>query len=587
MSAVHNIDALPPRKLGRYVLRRELASGGMARVYLAQFESDGGFSRWVAVKVVHPHLAADRRFVDMLLDEARVTSQIHHPNVCAILDFGENEGEPHIVMEYIHGLAFSSVMQFGWPDGKLPFWLTARILADAARGLHAAHELKDASGTPIGIVHRDVSPQNIMVHYDGVSKILDFGIARARGRIVQTGSYEVKGKFTYMAPEQLEGREVDRRADVWALAVILWEATVGQHLFRGENDGQTTLNVITKQVPKPSDLVPGYPPELEKVVMAGLERDLDTRTQTAAEFADALDAYLWTLSLRTGPTQVSRWMRNAFANQRQKREKFMHTLVPGQVKAPAGPSAEFDGFDEEQRTEAAPWVEESGSRASSSTSPPPLPGSEAEFGNQAWLEELADEPRRKRRWGWLGLLALVVGGVALGIYLTQTPAPQAKAPIEAALPEPVQDNDRFEGARSTGDLKAPVAKPEPEPKPEPPATETPATETPAADKQAPATTKPTATRTKRTERRVRTKKQTSVKTSTVQKGTGYLNLLAIPAGEVYFGSRRLGKTPLIKYKLPVGTHKLKVKRGGKTTVVTVRITADKVTKRVIAPDTGD
>ena len=580
----------------------------MARVFLAQFESDGGFSRWVAVKVIHPHLAKDRRFVDMLLDEACVTSQIHHPNVCSILDFGEKEGEPHIVMEYIHGLAFSSIIKFGWPGGKLPFWLSAKIVADAARGLHAAHEQRDGAGKPVGIVHRDVSPQNIMVHYDGVSKILDFGIARARGRIVQTGSYEVKGKFTYMAPEQLEGRPIDRRADIWALSVILWEATVGKHLFRGKNDGQTTLNVISKEIPKPSDLVPGYPPELEKVVMQGLRRDLDERTQTAADFADALDAYLWTLSLRTGPTQVSRWMRNAFANQRNRREQFMHTLIPGRNKTNA--EQDYDKF-EEMRTEAASWVEESGARPSSEHEIAPLspPLVEPIDETETALEVLGGAPdsmavesgKSSNKWLWLAAIALAVIGAGLWFLVGAQEDPGLRSSVPNPKAAIVEDKPKQE-VEVAGDLETPTSTQEnaavsDEQKAgdsEPTQKNLAASDMQKADaigegdetqrKAAALSDEKAEPEVDPLETAKPVVKKREPKRVVRPKGTGSLNLLAIPAGEVYLGSKRLGRTPLPNYKLPVGTHRLRLKRNGQTKRITVRIKANRTTKMVIPPD---
>ncbi len=269
--------------LGRYRLRRMLVQGGMASVHLAQLMGPLGVERWVAVKIIHPHLASDRRFVDMFLDEARLSSAIRHPNVCSMLDFGEHEGLLYLVMEYLHGESLWSMLRGAPRTDPLDYPLLARVVADAARGLHAAHGAVAADGHALGIVHRDVSPQNIMVLYDGFTKVVDFGVARARGRLTRTSTGEVKGKFDYMSPEQLTGKHVDARTDVWALGVILWEATVGRRLFRGSGEGETTLNVMRMPIPRPRSLVPNYPAALERAVMSTLVRDRSRRTATAAD----------------------------------------------------------------------------------------------------------------------------------------------------------------------------------------------------------------------------------------------------------------------------------------------------------------
>jgi len=188
----------------------------MASVYLAQFNAAQGFERWVAVKVVHPHLAKDPRFIRMLLDEARITARVQHPNVCSVVDFGKDDGTCYLVMEYLHGESVATVIRRARKGAGLPWQLACRIMAEACRGLHAAHELRDHDGKALGIVHRDISPQNLFVLYDGVTKVLDFGVAQARNRLEKTKTGEVKGKLAYMAPEQLLGQTLDRRADIFA-----------------------------------------------------------------------------------------------------------------------------------------------------------------------------------------------------------------------------------------------------------------------------------------------------------------------------------------------------------------------------------
>jgi serine/threonine-protein kinase len=207
------------KRFGRYVLSRRIASGGMGTVYLARAVGPGGFDLPVAIKVIHPHLARRRDLVEMFLDEARITARIRHPNVCSVLDFGETEGTWFLAMEYLLGETLSSVIGNLQDDPAAmddPRYraISLRILADACEGLHAAHELRDADGRPMNVVHRDVSPHNLFITYDGAVKVLDFGIALARDRVHQTTTGGLKGKYAYMPPEQLQKRPLDRRADV-------------------------------------------------------------------------------------------------------------------------------------------------------------------------------------------------------------------------------------------------------------------------------------------------------------------------------------------------------------------------------------
>ncbi len=276
------------RRLGKYELLYEIASGGMAAVYLARSRGASGFERLVAVKVPHPHLRKDEDFAPMFLDEARLAARIHHPNVVPVLDLGE-DGALFLVMDYVEGDHLASLIRAAGRRGeRLPAGVTLRILIDALTGLHAAHELKDNAGEPLNIVHRDTSPQNVLVGCDGIGRITDFGIARAEARASITRDGQVKGKLSYIAPEQLSGDAITRRADVFGMGVLLWEALVGQRLFRGESDAATVNLLMHGEVRKPSAFMPELAP-LDAIVLKALERDTEARYATAAEFADALE----------------------------------------------------------------------------------------------------------------------------------------------------------------------------------------------------------------------------------------------------------------------------------------------------------
>jgi serine/threonine protein kinase len=299
--------------VGRYRLLRKLASGGMASVFLASLDTQGGVARWVAVKLAHPHLSEHRRFVEMFLQEARVASRIDHPQVCAVLEYGEAPQGAFIVMEYLHGQPLSAVLKRRARD-PLPPLLVARIVADAARGLHAAHELRGVHSEHLDVVHQDVSPQNILVLYEGGTKVVDFGVARCNEALAdETRTEELKGKAAYMAPEQLRGRAVDRRVDVFALGVVLWEALTGQRLFRRENDHATMAAVIAGDVPAPSSVSELCPAALDPIVLRAVAAEPGERYPTAEALADALEEWLAAQGRPAGSAQVAQWMKSVFA----------------------------------------------------------------------------------------------------------------------------------------------------------------------------------------------------------------------------------------------------------------------------------
>jgi serine/threonine-protein kinase len=276
------------KAVGRYVLFDEIAAGGMATVHLGRLVGAAGFSRTVAIKRLHDGLARDRDFTGMFMDEARLAARIRHPNVVSVLDVVNDGGELFLVMEYVQGESLARLLRAVRP-GALPPRMTTTIMAGVLQGLHAAHEATTEHGEPLRIVHRDVSPQNIMVGTDGVPRVLDFGVAKAAHRSQTTKDERVKGKISYMAPEQLLGEEVDRRADVYACAVVIWEALAGERLFDGDNQGRVVRKILDEDVPPPSAKVAGLGPLLDRVVMRGLEKDPAKRWQTAREFATSLE----------------------------------------------------------------------------------------------------------------------------------------------------------------------------------------------------------------------------------------------------------------------------------------------------------
>jgi serine/threonine-protein kinase len=265
----------------------------MATIFLARMGGAGGFQRFVAIKRLHPHLAHEADFVEMFLDEARLAASIHHPNVVPILEVGESPAGYYLVMEYIEGDTLWNLRNMVTetkPGGKLPLPTAVRIIHEALLGLHAAHELVDEAGQPLNVVHRDVSPQNILVGIDGTARLTDFGVARAATRLSSTRSGEVKGKMAYMAPEQVRGEEIDRRSDLFAMGIVLWEVLANKHLFLGPSEVATMHRVLNEPVPDLYTTVQGLPKRLADLVAKSLERDPTKRFATALEMAEAIEA---------------------------------------------------------------------------------------------------------------------------------------------------------------------------------------------------------------------------------------------------------------------------------------------------------
>jgi eukaryotic-like serine/threonine-protein kinase len=286
-SAIHDSSARP---IGRYLLFGEIAAGGMATVHLGRLTGHAGFARTVAVKRLHPQYAKDPDFVAMFLDEARLAARIRHPNVVPTLDIVETDGEIFLVMEYVQGASLSRLLRAAQSAQTPPDpWMVATIASGVLHGLHAAHEARSELGEPLEIVHRDVSPQNVLVGIDGTPRLLDFGVAKAVGRLQTTREGQVKGKFAYMAPEQLHGRGVTRQADVYSAAVVAWEALTGRRMFIVDNEAAIVHAVLHDRVPPPSEIVPDLPRELDAVVMRGLERDVTRRYATARDMALELE----------------------------------------------------------------------------------------------------------------------------------------------------------------------------------------------------------------------------------------------------------------------------------------------------------
>jgi len=277
------------QRIGDYELTADLRSGGMATLFLGRRLGAAGFQRDVAIKIIHPQLAGDEQFRQMFLDEAMLSSRIQHPNVVHVEELGEHEGSHYLVMEYVHGCSLSQLQRVLVGRGRrLAPAFAARIAMHVAEALHAAHETRDEHGRMLNVVHRDVSPENVLIAYAGHVKLIDFGIAKAYGRRHRTQDGLLKGKFRYMAPEQAYGKEIDRRTDIYQLGIVLWEMLTLRRLFDAETDVDLLQQVREPHIVAPSTLVGHIPPSLDAALSSALDPDPRRRPPDAQTFARML-----------------------------------------------------------------------------------------------------------------------------------------------------------------------------------------------------------------------------------------------------------------------------------------------------------
>jgi serine/threonine-protein kinase len=419
-------------RLDRFELVAELASGGMATVYLARLSGVAGFQRLFAIKRLHPHLAKEPEFVEMFLDEARLAAKIHHPNIASIHEIGENDGGYYLVMDYIEGDTAARLFgRCALAGKKIPYPVGIRMVLDTLAGLHAAHELKDDNGAFLNVVHRDVSPQNVIVGVDGSSRLIDFGVARASMRLSTTRSGHLKGKLSYMAPEQARGEIVDRRADVFAVGVMLWELLAFRRLFRGEGEADTLNRLLYVAIPNVRDSEPQVHPALERVTMKALERDPDKRFASAWEFADALETAARQVkalgTTRDVASCLSSVMGTEMEAQRTAVRQWLARSEPNQPRRGSGAPSPL------------PHSPPSGS---SSVSSAVIPNPAVSSPSSVPSMRIEPEPERQRRRAvWVGALAAVaVFAVFLG-WAKLRPHPEAavapSAPATVDEPPPI------------------------------------------------------------------------------------------------------------------------------------------------------
>jgi eukaryotic-like serine/threonine-protein kinase len=424
-----SVQLSEPIQFGKYTLFERIGRGGMADVYKGRVSGPQGFERTFVVKRILPHLSDDPTFIKMFVEEAKLSARLAHPNIVQIFELGAVEGEYFISMEYIRGRDLSETMRAIWKTMGPPRpELVAYIGREACRGLSYAHSLADERGRSLGMIHRDVSPSNIMMSYEGAVKLLDFGIAKALGEAPETTkSGTMKGKYAYMAPEQTEGDDVDHRIDIFSCGIVLHEVLTGRRLFKGQNDVLTIERVRRCDVPPPSQQNPMVPPELDAIILRALHRDRDQRWATAADMADALDDVVH--AARFQPTHLA---------------QLLHDLFPVDGGAPSprlSVNASSQGTNSGvrgSRSATIPPVTRTGSGPGTGTGTGSarrsLPASES---FQA-AEEVSLKPRPKWRGATAAALVLAAGG-----FFVWKGVAKKKAEDESARLIPSDPSKRF------------------------------------------------------------------------------------------------------------------------------------------------
>jgi eukaryotic-like serine/threonine-protein kinase len=409
--------------VGRYELLLEIASGGMATVYIGRQRGAGGFERLVAIKRMHPHIGAVPALAASFMDEARIASLIRHPNVVNVHDVHDADGEHLLIMDYVDGPSLATVSRAARKRSeRISRPAVIRVLVDSLYGLHAAHELTNLDGIPLGVVHRDATPHNILLGVDGGVKITDFGIAKAAERTVHTATGMAKGKFRYMAPEQARGGAIDRRVDVFAMGVVAWELLTGERLFKGEGDAQILLEITDGRYRRPSSIASDVPEALEKIVMRALAPNPNDRWPTALAYAEALEAFGRLHSELVSNVEVARLVHEFCGAAIVERRKILSSVLHG-----SRPPAAFP---------AARQTQGSGTGSSAGTSAPLTVDSVKVLPALTPLQ-IAEHRRRKQ------LLLIAAGSsvalaLALLLVLGLTVASRRSAPAEASDPVEVR-----------------------------------------------------------------------------------------------------------------------------------------------------
>ena len=433
-------------KFGKYTLVAKLATGGMGEIFLAKLSGMAGFEKLVVIKRLLPHLAEDAHFVTMLLDEARIAARLSHPNVCQVHDLGEVDGQYYIAMEYLEGVPCSQMLKLARRhDEHLEIGLSCSILQQTCDGLHHAHELKDHTGKPIGLVHRDVSPSNLFATISGAIKVLDFGVAKSQDARARTHTGALKGKYAYMSPEQVMAHELDRRSDIFSLGIVLFELLCTRRLFWRDSEYKMFQAIAEDPIPDVRDFRPEVPAPLAAIVRRALSRDADKRFATAVDLSNAIGKVVTAMSVTGGNRKIAAYVSENFESAIRERRELLVTAVSAHQQ-PTVADGRADMGEHSQVVREDLMVAEN-----------PTPSNLSAVLNDLKPGDLT--PKRKPVLLVAVLALLLVGGGVLGIGYVRgssadtPPALDAGAVVTAPLDAGPNPEDVFD----EGDSPIPVA----------------------------------------------------------------------------------------------------------------------------------
>jgi serine/threonine-protein kinase len=568
---------------GSYKLLRRLAAGGMGEIWLAEQKGSAGFSKQVVVKTILECFADDPSLVEMFLDEGRIAANLSHPNIAQTFDLGQcgkgSDAPYYIAMEYVHGRDLRDLLITNIDRKQfVPLNLVLRIIADVCQGLHHAHSVKTPEGKADGIIHRDVSPQNILITFDGIVKIVDFGVAKATERASKTKSGVLKGKYAYMSPEQVRSKPLDGRADVFSVGVVMYELVTGRRLFKRDSEMKTLDAVISAIVPKPRRFDTSVPPEVEAVMLKALSLRPKDRYQSAQEMQLAVENLMIELQLPASSAHLSAFMQEIYGGEEEEEDE------------------KYAGRGSRSRSELMRKMESLPGVADKAEFKLERTGSFTPLSGVAGLESSIREPTRNIRYGerkplpptkrrpWmipvLGLLAglLGVGGyfaVSALLNKSEPEKSESVASVEPAIkppPNPVPAAERS-GAAPVG-VPARVPEPEPAPEPEPEVEPEPV----VAPEPEPAKVTPV----KKPPKKKKKKRRVIAK-----KTTGLISVTTEPPADIFLGKNKLGHGSIQRAKVPTGKHKLRVVlRKGTQKIMAVRIKRGEHIEKSVAFGSG-